>query len=87
VRPSDLDPLDHVNNAVYLDWLEEALAAAGWSPTTATLPMSRRLEYLASAERGDSVVVELHGEHRDWNARIRRENGADLVRARSAATA
>jgi acyl-ACP thioesterase len=30
VRPSDLDPLDHVNNAVYVDWLEEALEATGW---------------------------------------------------------
>jgi acyl-ACP thioesterase len=32
VRPSDLDPLDHVNNAVYVDWLEEALEATGWGP-------------------------------------------------------
>lgn len=30
VRPSDLDPLDHVNNAVYVDWLEEAIEAIGW---------------------------------------------------------
>ena len=29
VRPQDLDPMGHVNNAVYLDWVEEALAAAG----------------------------------------------------------
>jgi acyl-ACP thioesterase len=29
VRPSDLDPLDHVNNAVYVDWLEEAVEASG----------------------------------------------------------
>ena len=25
VRPHELDPMDHVNNAVYLDWLEECL--------------------------------------------------------------
>jgi acyl-CoA thioesterase FadM len=30
VRPGDLDPLDHVNNAVYVDWLEEAVEATGW---------------------------------------------------------
>ena len=29
VRPHELDPMDHVNNAVYLDWLEEAVLAAG----------------------------------------------------------
>jgi acyl-ACP thioesterase len=87
VRPSDLDPLDHVNNAVYLDWLEEALAAAGWAPASATLPSSTRLEYLASAERGDSVVVDLHGGPGDWSALIRRAKGTDLVRARGGATA
>ncbi len=29
VRPQDLDPMGHVNNAAYVDYLEEALAAAG----------------------------------------------------------
>jgi acyl-CoA thioesterase FadM len=28
VRPQELDPMAHVNNAVYLDWVEEAIAAA-----------------------------------------------------------
>ena len=27
VRPQELDPMDHVNNAVYADWLEEATTA------------------------------------------------------------
>lgn len=31
VRPTDLDPIDHVNNAVYVDWLEEAVEAIGWT--------------------------------------------------------
>src|ERR1700675_1736068 len=29
VRPQELDPLDHVNNAVYADWLDEGLICAG----------------------------------------------------------
>lgn len=29
VRPQELDPMAHVNNAVYVDWLEEAIAAVG----------------------------------------------------------
>jgi acyl-CoA thioesterase FadM len=28
VRPHELDPMAHVNNAVYLDWVEEAIRAA-----------------------------------------------------------
>ncbi len=98
VRPSDLDPLDHVNNAVYVDWLEEALAGMGWQPATVategteamqTAPRvadgtprrTLRLEYLASAEGGNEVVVELHGDPNAWSARIRRSDGTELVRA------
>lgn len=82
VRPSDLDPLDHVNNAVYLDWLEEAIEAAGWRPG-GDAARTLRLEYLASAERGDEVTVELFGAPASWTARIRRANGSDVLRASS----
>jgi acyl-CoA thioesterase FadM len=81
VRPRDLDPLDHVNNAVYVDWLDEALEAAGWRPAPRDISETWRLEYLASAERGDEVVVDLHGDAEAWSARIRREDGTDLLRA------
>lgn len=81
VRPADLDPIDHVNNAVYVDWLEEALEAAGWASAAVALPRSTRLEYLASAERGDGIVVDLHGRPDTWAAVIRRADGLPLVRA------
>jgi len=81
VRPADLDPIDHVNNAVYVDWLEEALEAAGWRSASMALPRSTRLEYLASAERGDAIVVDLHGQPERWTAVIRRADGGPLVRA------
>jgi acyl-CoA thioesterase FadM len=29
VRPQEIDPMDHVNNAVYADWLDEAVLVAG----------------------------------------------------------
>jgi acyl-ACP thioesterase len=83
VRPSDLDPIDHVNNAVYVDWLEEAIEAVGWiehvpaGAATGTL----RIEYLASAARGDSIEIDLHGNAHDWRARIGRADGLELVRA------
>jgi acyl-ACP thioesterase len=82
VRTSELDPLDHVNNAVYVDWLDEALLAAGWAAATAT-PRRLRIEYLASAARGDGVAVELYGEPVRWSAVIRRSDGLELVRATS----
>jgi acyl-ACP thioesterase len=88
VRPSDLDPIDHVNNAVYVDWLEEALEAVGWTAHGATgeaasgsAPGTLRIEYLASAARGDAIDVDLFGSAAGWRARIRRSDGADLVRA------
>jgi acyl-ACP thioesterase len=81
VRRTDLDPLDHVNNAVYVDWLVEAFDAAGWRSATESGPRSIRLEYLASAAHGDEVAVELFGTSRAWSARIRRSDGAELLRA------
>ena len=80
VRVSELDPLDHVNNAAYVDWLDEALHAAGWGAAT-RLPRTVRIEYLASAERGDDVTVELRGDAASWAAVIRRSDGLELVRA------
>jgi acyl-ACP thioesterase len=84
VRPGDLDPLDHVNNAVYVDWLEESLEDAGWASAIAARPRTYRLEYLASAARGDEVAVALHGGADRWSATIRRADGAELVRAAGA---
>jgi acyl-ACP thioesterase len=80
VRGRDLDPLDHVNNAVYLDWLWEARDAAG-EAWTAVGPASLRLEYLASAARGDTVTVELHGTPDAWTGVIRGSSGVEFVRA------
>ncbi len=80
VRPRDLDPLDHVNNAVYMDWVDEALESAGWRAAARTAE-TWRLEYAAAAARDDEVVVELHGAPEAWHARIRRADGLDLLRA------
>jgi acyl-ACP thioesterase len=85
VRPSDLDPVDHVNNAVYVDWLEEAVESLGWSGVAGgavgPAPGTLRIEYLASAARGDRVAVDLFGSAAAWRARIARSDGPELVRA------
>lgn len=80
VRPGDLDPLDHVNNAVYVDWLDEAVEAAGWAGPAAPA-RSLQVEYAAAAARGDRIAVDLFGGASAWRARIRREDGPELVRA------
>jgi acyl-CoA thioesterase FadM len=58
VRPQDLDPMGHVNNAAYLDYLEEALFAAGpaGAALTAAVPRRIRLEYLSPASPGAALT-------------------------------
>ncbi len=50
------------------------------------MPRTTRLEYLASAERGDGVVVDLHGVAERWAAVIRRADGLPLLRAAATRT-
>lgn len=54
VRLQDLDPLGHVNNGAYLDYLEEAVLAVGRPGEVAAraIPRTVRLEYLAPAGPG-----------------------------------
>lgn len=85
VRMRDLDPLAHVNNAVYVDWLDEALQSAGLRAADST-GETWRVEYLASAARDDEVAVDLFGGPGAWVARIRRADGQDLVRASGTAS-
>jgi acyl-CoA thioesterase FadM len=51
VRPQDVDPMAHVNNAAYVDYLEEALTGAGPGAIAAMhhVPRRVRLEYLQPA--------------------------------------
>lgn len=79
VRPADLDPFGHVNNAVYLDWIEEALAVAGAGPALA-VPLRVRLEYRASAAPGDAVVVRSWPAGTGWEFRISRDDGVEFAR-------
>ncbi|MEA2549724.1 MAG: hypothetical protein QOE42_2322 [Chloroflexota bacterium] len=81
VRPQDLDPMAHVNNAAYLDWIEEVLLAAGRTDAVNALPRRLRLEYRASAGPGDTVAATAWDGPTGWNVRISRTDGAELVRA------
>lgn len=81
-RPQDLDPMGHVNNAVYLDWIEEAIGAAGGMEAIAALPRQIRIEYAASVELGDTISATAWRGGDSWWVRLSRvEDGAALVRA------
>lgn len=91
VRPQELDPMDHANNAVYADWLDERVIAAGDDPGTAAtraVPRLARLEYARAAERGATVQATTWQDATGaWSCRITDADGADLMRARLEPTA
>lgn len=82
VRPQELDPMDHVNNAVYADWLEEGVLAAGGAADLAAVPRLVRLEYARSAERAASLSGDTWRADDGWSYRLSERDGAELLRAR-----
>jgi len=83
VRPQELDPMDHANNAVYADWLDEAIIRAGAESAVRAIPRLARLEYARSAERDATVTSEAwpDADGAGWSVRISDDAG-DLLRAR-----
>jgi acyl-CoA thioesterase FadM len=81
-RPQEMDPMDHVNNAVYLDWLEEAVGATGraGAEAIATLPRTYRLEYLLPVSRGVAHVATPWPVDGGWAYRLVRGDGPDALR-------
>jgi acyl-CoA thioesterase FadM len=89
VRPHELDPLRHVNNAIYVDWLEEAILAAvsvtGARDTDRDGPDSIRhfrLEYAAAAEPDDTLESVTWLDDDGW-AHLVRRGAIELFRARA----
>jgi acyl-ACP thioesterase len=87
VRPQELDPMDHVNNAVYADWLDERVGAADGERTSAlvrALPRVVRLEYARAAGPGMRVTSAAwpDTDQAAWSCRFTDPEGADLLRAR-----
>ena len=82
MRPQDLDPLGHVNNAAYVDYLEESLVAdprlRGWP---AALPRSYRLEYVTPAAPDESLRGALWATDDGLAYRLTNDAGAELLRA------
>jgi acyl-CoA thioesterase FadM len=81
-RLRELDPMNHANNGVYLDWLDEAVASAGpaGEAALAALPRTYRLEYLRPAEPGAALVSTAWRHGAGWAYRLAGEDGVDLLR-------
>ena len=74
--------MGHVNNAVYADWVEEAVARAGDTDAVTALPRLMRLEYAAAADLGARLTSESWPAEAGWSVRLRDRTRQDLLRAR-----
>ena len=81
VRPQELDPMDHVNNAVYADWLDEAVIGAGDLAGVRAVPRLARLEYARSAEPAATLSGVVWRGADGWAYRLSEADGPDLLRA------
>ena len=70
VRPQELDPMDHVNNAVYADWLDEAVISAGDVAATRAIPRHVAIEYAAAAAPGQVLEAAVWRADRGWAFRL-----------------
>jgi len=82
VRPQELDPMEHVNNAVYADWLDEAILAAGGAGAPRAVPRRVQLDYARAAEPAANLVADVWRDGGAWICRVADADGADLLRAR-----
>jgi|SRR5581483_5978668 acyl-CoA thioester hydrolase len=90
VRAYECDSLGHVNNAVYLQYLQQlTLDAHGWLDGSVSPPMPRTcaVEYQTPARYGDELdlttwIVRVEGQHCTRGYEITRaQDGANVLRA------
>ncbi len=84
VRHSDLDPLAHVNNAVYLDYLDSQLLTANPGLDGLQVPRRYTAEFILSAEPGATLVGRGWSDGPAWCYRLADRAGRELLRARLA---
>jgi acyl-ACP thioesterase len=81
-RGSDIDPLGHVNNAAYIDYIDEFLAATGRRADTRHIPRRYQGEFLAAAEPEMTMSAEAWAaEDARWHYRLT-AGERELFRAR-----
>jgi acyl-ACP thioesterase len=81
VRRHELDPMDHVNNGVYLDRLEDAIAGVpGGGEALDRVPRGVRLEYVAPAGAGDVLESAAWPHAGGWACVLTTASGAETLR-------
>ena len=75
--------MGHVNNAAYLDYLDEHYLAAFEAPRAASLPLPRRYhaEFTGSALAEEDVVAEGWQSGMAWCYRLAEAAGREIFRA------
>lgn len=76
VKSDEIDELDHANNAVYVNWMQDAAIAHStaqgwpsqryWEASYAWVARSHKIEYLQPAHEGEELIV------RTWVADMQR---------------
>jgi hypothetical protein len=81
VRRSELDPLAHVNNAAYLDYLDETWFLGERARRSLPTPRRYRAEFIASAVPNARLVGRLWPEGERFSYRLEDEEGEEMLRA------
>jgi acyl-CoA thioesterase FadM len=82
VRTSDLDPMGHVNNAVYVDYLEGGVARSGGAGDLAAAPRRYIAEYVGSAEPDDELRDAAWRDDAGWAYSLIEATRGELFRGR-----
>ncbi len=78
----DLDPMAHVNNATYLDIMDEVMAGAAGAFVGPHPPVRYEVEYLRSAMPRSVVAIRHWPDGASTTFQLTDEGGAELIRAR-----
>ena len=81
VRRSELDPMAHVNNAAYIDYLDEHFVRGSGPTASLDVPRRYRAEFIASAEPETKLVGHLWREDAAWAYRLEDDSGNEMLRA------
>jgi hypothetical protein len=82
VRLAELDPMGHVNNAAYLDYLDDQFLGSPGTPDAMHAPRRYRAEFVASAEPASTLTGSGWPDGHAWRFRLTDAGGRELLRAR-----
>ena len=82
VHLMELDPMAHVNNAAYIDYLDEHFLADKRARAGLPTPRRYRAEFIASAEPYARLIGRGWEDHESWCYRLSDESGKEMLRAR-----